>query len=305
LSAGCGLQSDGCGGTVNCGSCDAGETCNGGGQCVEGTNWWDIYDQPDATNTGPNCSAAGCPSATLSTGNAPPDTITQSICNSQPGCTWSNFIKNGRVVIEAKGVTFYNFQISSGSSTQGVQIKDTDSSSSTDLTMEYGEIVGGSGCGENVHGMGWTARYMEIHNCDDNAKVHTDGTNGHGPVLVEYSWLYNAWGGHGDNFQNVTHNANDPITVRRNSIEGGGTAVLFLDNIHTVTLENNRIYWGDDTDCGSPVYCGVSAVGGGNGDIFIRENLWDRMYETHGGCFDVRCTYGNNRWSDDYSLFSP
>jgi hypothetical protein len=56
---------------------------------------------------------------------------------------------------------------------------------------------------------------MEIRDCDDNAKVHSDGRNGHGPVLVEYSWLYNAWGGHGDNFQNVTYNANDPITVRR------------------------------------------------------------------------------------------
>ena len=66
--------------------------------------------------------------------------------------------------VEAKGVTFYKFRIGSGSSWQGMQIK--------------------------------------------------------------------------DNFQNVTHNANDPITVRRKNREGGGTSVMLPSNIHTVTLEN-------------------------------------------------------------------
>jgi hypothetical protein len=287
---------------------DAGETCNGSGQCVEGSNWWEVNDRPDATNTGPNCSAPGCPNATLSAANAPPNTITQTICNAQPNCTWENFTKNHHVRIEASGVTLRNFIINGNGVPWSVDVRDT--SPNTELLMEYGEINGGGGedCDANVQGMGWTARYMEIHTCDDNAKVHTNNSeNGNGPVLVEHSWLYNAGGGHGDNFQSL-NSPKDPIVVRFNSIEGGGTSVYLATHVHTMTIENNWIDWGDDTNCGSPVYCNTTPSGGGPGTISINSNLWDRVYQTYVGggyCFASggRCAYDNeNRFLDDFSL---
>ena len=64
-----------------------------------GTNWWDAIPKPDASNTGPSDPSI------LSSGNAPPDTITQD------GATYENFTKTGNITIDADNVTLRNFRI--------------------------------------------------------------------------------------------------------------------------------------------------------------------------------------------------
>ena len=70
-----------------------------------GSDWWGSVAKPDETNTGPNCAAAGCPNATLETGNAPPSPITQN------GAVYENFTMSGTLVVDADNVTLRNFSL--------------------------------------------------------------------------------------------------------------------------------------------------------------------------------------------------
>ena len=197
-----------------------GETCSNG-TCVDtpatSSEWWEIVTKPDATNTGPNCSAPGCPSATLLPGNAPPSVITQD------GATYENFIvtSNDTFTIDADNVTFRNFRWEL--STDGYRSLYV---GGRGLLMEYGEFEGtGYQCNEFIFGQSFTARHVQMHDCDDMMKINNDNGSYGGTTLVENSYFYDVNGGHGDTvmFWPIT---DIPVTFRHNSVEAGNTSAF-------------------------------------------------------------------------------
>jgi hypothetical protein len=299
LSAECGLQSDGCGGTVNCDpvvdagsqTCDdrvPGEVCNQLGQCVVPTNWWEIVDEPDATNTGPNCSAPGCPSASLtdygSCSNVE-DLITGD------GVTVENFQCSGGFRLEANNVTLRNFLIV-GNGVFGVQV---DAGISGGL-WEYGEIDGNpmdtSDC---IRGRGFTGRFLHVHDCNDTQKV---GGDGQGPLIIENSYYHDAYGSHADAFQ-VWGDTDSAITVRNSSITCGGTACLITSAVvgGVITFENNWLYGGGT---GNFFYCGWDPGDVGPSAVYVTDNLFDRNYVNLAR--DISgCAWTGNLFMDDFT----
>jgi hypothetical protein len=206
------------------------------------SNWWETVTKPNASNTGPNCQGrAGCPSATLTTGNAPPGVVTQD------GATYENFIKTSGfsggqagIEIQAQNVTFRNFHIAFGNNV-GIQVIDTPNAN---FVMEYGEIISTAACSTIMDGDGYTAQFTHFHDCDDIAQVNTSNGN-NGPVLVEDSYWHDARGSHGDVFMgwDVVEN---PLTVRHCTLVGGDTSIFIDGDVQAqILFEENWLYGGE------------------------------------------------------------
>jgi len=248
------------------------------------SDWWGVVTKPDATNTGPNCTGrAGCPSATLSAGNAPPSTITQD------GATYENFTMTGTLDIDANNVTLRNFSFNAS----GVGSSDVIHNTGTNLVIEYAYINGGgSDCGQIFNSNGWTVRYSEFENCDDIVKISDD--NGVlGPVLVEDSYWHNVPGGHGDTIQ-IWPGTSSDITFRRNHLEGGNTSIVIDWDVNAparLLFEENWLHGGGASYV---IYCS----GSGGGDRIYRNNLFDRNF-LYGARTDPGCTWNNNSYMDN------
>jgi hypothetical protein len=208
-----------------------------------------------------------------------------------------NFRCTGRMDIEAKNVTLRNFYIYTDTY-QAIRVRDTNTGSPTNLLMEYGELdgTGNQICGELVGGIGWTARYMHMHDCDDVTKPALDTVQFHGwgPVLVENSYMHNPNGGHGDTFQNMPSSTGHKFTARHNVLQGGRTSIVILTNIaDDWLLEENWMEWGQYGECGNMIYCDHD----GAGVIRVLNNLIDGEYSpcTRRGS----CVWSGNLWSDD------
>ena len=257
------------------------------------SKWSETVVKPDATNTGPNCSAPGCPNATLSPQNSPPLVITQD------GATYENFtMTNGAepIVVRARNVTFRNFYIHHDNWT-GLYV---DNVPNANLVLEYGEIEGGSPCSQLIEGDGITVRYGKFHSCDDIWKIN-DSYGSNGPVTIENSYFYDVIGGHGDTFM-IWPNMDNDTTARHNHFVGGNTSIVIDASISpgaTLLFEENWLHGGG---AAYTIYCDTRE----GGARIYRDNLFDRNYQ-YGPVADPGCTWIENAYMDDSSTvpYSP
>ncbi len=285
----CGQPSDGCGGSLDCGGCESGNTC-ASGLCVNNSTppppveptpppppgGGGQSERPLAHNTGP--------SGTLNPWSYGSKTLTTD------GATYENF-RGGAVKIDADNVTLRNFAISGG--LYGIKIE----SGHSGIVIEDGEI---SNTGTGILGVGYTGRRLYIHDQQhDGTKVQGSG----GPTLVEYSFMEKmgmADGSHADG--NQTQSGSN-ITFRYNNIwlpavgpnyPGGpyksNAAFMNSGTITNFVIENNWLNGGNNT-----IYCqqGGTNVSG----ISVRNNRFGRDYRygTISGTCDVNT---GNVWDD-------
>jgi len=195
---------------------------------------------------------------------------------------------NGTIVVDANNVTLRNFSLQGSAVGAGTVIENFGSN----LLIEYGEVTGGSSCGQILDGDGWTVRYTEFQNCDDIVKIN-DSLGSNGPVLVEDSYWHNVGGDHGDTIQIWEAMRND-ITFRHNSLEGGNTSIVIDWDVNSparLLFEENWLHGGG---AGYVIYCSNS----GGGDRIYRNNLFDRSY-VYGPVTDAGCTWTNNSYMDN------
>ena len=164
----CGVASDGCGGTLNCGGCNSGESCEVG-VCIQDPVAPPPLptdgdpDRPWAHNTGPTDPGALTGSGSL--------TITTD------GAVVEDINVTGSVKIDANNVTLRNFKIHNA--LYAIQIVPGHSG----ILIEDGEIYD---VRTGVYGAGFTARRLYIHDVQTDAmKVSGAG----GPTLVEYCFI--------------------------------------------------------------------------------------------------------------------
>lgn len=252
------------------------------------SKWWKAVPKPDENNTGPNCSAPRCPTATLSPQNSPPLVITQD------GATYENFTMTlgqyDEISIQAQNVTFRNFYIQ-GNSWTTVKVENT---ANANLVLEYGEIEGGSPCSQLLEGDGITVRYGKFHSCDDIWKIN-DENGSNGPVTIENSYFYDVRGGHGDTFM-IWPNMDNDTTARHNHFVGGNTSIVIDASISpgaTLLFEENWLHGGG---AAYTIYCDTRE----GGARIYRDNLFDRNYQ-YGPVADPGCTWFDNVYMDDSS----
>ena len=213
----CGDWSDGCGGTVNCGTCGGGTPFCDAGTCVaqdvepentQGDTWETIYEactgddyptgyqppkfvRPTRSNTGANCTDASCPNGgtpvTL-TEYAGPNPITT------PGVYENFYIDNGqRLEIRGTdGVTLRNFEIRcTPGQNHGVYIDNEGTSwDTTNTLIEYGTIKPGTGpCARGIQS-GWSGNIHIRHVWIDMFEADgVQNANDFGPTLLERSLM--------------------------------------------------------------------------------------------------------------------
>jgi hypothetical protein len=323
-----------CGTTIDCGdNCTPPEVCLTDNTCGEAGNWWEIYDEPNANNTGPN--PIYCPSNWLHGGICPDTSLTdygncsnvRSEINSQgDGALVENFMCDGELQVERDNVTLRNFFIHGAASARGIEM-----GSVSGCLFEFGEIHGiGRSTNECIQGRGYTGRYLEVHDCDDTSK--TGGVN-QGPMLIEHSYIYNVYGSHGDTFQVYGDGqADSAVTVRFSALEAGDELHITTDVVGgVVTFHNNWIYahdgstsggltgyyfntctWdsGDVRTCEAGTNIGQECTGDGdcpgstceNRAIYVHDNLFSRD-NLQGGLASGGdgCLWINNLWMNDFS----
>jgi len=257
----------------------------------QAVNWWQQVAEPDATNTGPNCAAAHCPSATLTDIGPCPD-INESYARGLTDRTLENFECTGRIRIQTNNVTLRNFLVNVSGGAEGIRM---DGSVSGNL-LEYGHIDGsGDGeCNEVIRGRGFTGRYLRAHSCADVMKI---GDLGAGPLLIEHSWFYDANGGHGDTFQ-VWGDLDSSVTIRHNALQCSPTTSCLISTSTvgaTITFDENWIY---GNDVAQAIRCRWESGDVGPPAIYVTNNLFDRGYRgLHDGHIDD-CEWTGNLFMD-------
>ncbi len=237
-----------------------------------GADWWDAIPKPDASNTGPSDPSI------LSSGNAPPDTITQD------GATYENFTKTGNITIDADNVTLRNFTVYSSGNFRGINVLD----GASGILIEDGEVDGGGTTGDCLRGPGITGRRLNLHHCDDSMKAQGYG----GPTVIEHSYFHDVGGGHGDTVQSFESGSN--ITFRYNTLVGGNTSVFIIHGPigALYTIENNWLDGG-----GYTVYCG-----GFGSSVRVHDNLFSRKYQYGPAYDDGPCDWQGNLYDGDFSV---
>jgi hypothetical protein len=153
--------------------------------------------KPGPTNTGPTDRAALKPSSSIN--------ITTD------GAVVENVAVTGKIAVTANNVTIRNFTIDASGKSYGIE-----TGGSNNITIEHGEIFNMSSAA--IFGMGFTARYLDIHDSDGDG-VKAQGGGG-GPVLLENNWLHHLGKGdcaHADG--NQTRKAVSDIVYRYNNCD--------------------------------------------------------------------------------------
>jgi hypothetical protein len=259
-----GEPSDGCGGSLVCGSCGGDQVCMSG-MCVdEPVTVPPPTPAPPPPGDGGRPTAANTgPSGTLSP-YAGPSTITQD------GAIYENFTSSG-IKIDADNVTLRNFRIT-GTSWYGVDIE----AGHSGILIEDGEITGTMSAG--VHGVGFTARRLHIHDTDSDA-MKPQGRGG--PTLIESCFI-----------ERLGWDSTKPDGIQIDQPTDG------------VTFRYNNIWMpipGSSSWPGSPYASNAAAIHGNTLSNIVYESNW-----LNGGQFTVYCSVGgisvrNNRFGRDYN----
>ena len=176
LGATCGSVSDGCGGTLSCGSCGSGEQCSSG-ICVDVPSGsgpppgsGGDPDQPWAHNTGPTDRDVLRP---MSGTNITVD-----------GTVLEDFFMNGELQISADNVTVRNCHIDCGSALAGSLYCVRVHGGVKDFLIEDCELEGAQSA-PLFSTSSVTARRLHVHDSGGDAfKIE-----GGGPSLIEYSFV--------------------------------------------------------------------------------------------------------------------
>ena len=263
-------------------------------ESTPGGSWWDGVAKPNASNTGPNCSAPGCPSATLrNIGSCPK--IDETYARGLTDRTLENFECDGQLTIETSNVTLSNFRVDGSGAFRGIFVESGLGISGN--LFEYGEIDGKGVTKDCIAGRGFTGRYLHVHHCDDTQKV---GGLDQGPLIIEHSYYHDAVGGHGDAFQ-VWPDMDSAVTVRNSSIEcGSTTSCLITTGVvgGVITFENNWIY---TNNTGYAFYCGWDLGDVGPPAVYVGNNLFDRNYRFALAKDIDDCVWTGNLWMDDFT----
>jgi hypothetical protein len=275
----CGNASDGCGGTLSCGSCGSGQMCSSGA-CVNDPTPPPPSGDPDrpwAHNTGPSNRGALVPRGGM--------TITTN------GAVYENIDVTGDIWIDADNVTIRNFRVNASGKIYGINVLDGHKG----VLLEDGEIYNMSSAA--ILGTGFTARRLHIHDSSGDA-IKAQGSST-GPTLVEYCFIEKLGSGaeaHADGDQT---RGGSNITFRYNNIylpspgKPGYPGAPYKTNaafmlqlgISNFVIENNWLNGGNYT-----IYCQSSG-------IYVRNNIFGSSYQY--GPVDGTCAeWSGNVWED-------
>jgi len=283
----CGQPSNGCGGSLNCGSCGSGEMCSSG-LCVDAAVTIPPPSpgdgsRPWAHNTGPSDPGAITPY----TG---PSTITTD------GAVYENFSYTGRLTIDADNVTIRNFTIDGNGTLYALQVLP----GATGFYAENGEIYdGGSAL---IYDQGTNNTFKRLHIHDGNK----DGMTMHGSgVLVEGCFVEKIGMGvntHPDAVANgATSSSNQTFRGNNFFVPYAGTP-----GWPGSPYESNAVFIFNDLGTYSNIVIDGNWINGGNYSIYcstgmqVTNNLFGRDYNfgTHTSHKGGSCAWSNNRWED-------